>query len=212
MAKWPTSPILLEECCSFTISDLIRLGYLDTDSSVDSGTLSCTRGYNVYSQANISVNIQADKPFISIEYWIGAKRIKYNVGLFSKTSNIGRGVVWFFICPVTGKRCRKLYLINNYFVHRAAFSGCIYTNQSYSHTRRRYYGQMEKLRRIEKITSCMNKPYFKHEYKGKTTKRFLKIRRLLTVEQELWETYTAFQQLISEIGEIKAKLLQLDHK
>src|SRR4051812_25758655 len=29
------------------------------------------------------------------------------------------GYVWFFICPVTGKRCRKLILLDGMYVHNS---------------------------------------------------------------------------------------------
>jgi len=38
----------------------------------------------------------------------------------------GKGVIWHFLCPATRKRCRKLYLVDTYFLHREAFNGCFY--------------------------------------------------------------------------------------
>ena len=53
----------------------------------------------------------------------------YKVYLTSTPSNLNRGEIWYFICPQTKKRCRKLYSIGGYFLHREAFNGCMYKIQ-----------------------------------------------------------------------------------
>src|SRR3712207_7033580 len=43
-----------------------------------------------------------------------------------------RSSVWYFRCPLSGKRACKLYLIDGYFVHRTAVGGILYKSQTYS--------------------------------------------------------------------------------
>jgi len=90
-------------------------------------------------------------------------------------SNLGKGLVWFFICPKTGKRCKKLHLYNSYFYHRTAFNGCMYQSQTLS----------KKARELDKIFSCyfkseklyseLYKKHLKKKYAGKPTKKYLSL-------------------------------------
>ena len=61
--------------------------------------------------------------------------------LTSIPSNLGKGVVWYFICPFTWKRCRKLYLLDERFMHRSALPSEMYECQT----------QSKKWRGIDKI-------------------------------------------------------------
>ncbi|MEH6405997.1 MAG: hypothetical protein V7767_01830 [Leeuwenhoekiella sp.] len=56
----------------------------------------------------------------------------YKVNLVSIPSNIGNGKIWYFLCPETNKRCRNLYSIGGYFLHRKAFKGAMYESQKQS--------------------------------------------------------------------------------
>ena len=40
-------------------------------------------------------------------------------------SNLEEGIVWYFLCPETGKRCGKLYLQGTRFLHREAAKGAM---------------------------------------------------------------------------------------
>jgi len=84
------------------------------------------------------------------------------------------GVVWYFICPLTKKRCRKLYLVNGRYIHSSKI--------------KRFYRIMKPMwfteRPINKILvlkqkqinaeKLIDQKYFKKHYAGKPTKRYLK--------------------------------------
>ncbi len=70
---------------------------------------------------SIQVNTISESPYTELDYKCDSEPIKYIIYLVSVPSNIGVGKVWYFLCPNTGKRCRKLYMINTYFLHRSAF-------------------------------------------------------------------------------------------
>jgi hypothetical protein len=91
------------------------------------------------------------------------------------SSNIGNGRVWYFLCPHTGKRCRKLYLADTYFLHREAFKGCMYEKQTYSKIVRQQFKLWEKVFCSDKIYEQMYKKYFKKQYAGKPTKKYLNL-------------------------------------
>jgi hypothetical protein len=97
------------------------------------------------------------------------------VQLISVPSNLGKGVVWYFVCPHTGKRCRKLYLADTYFYHRSAFKGCMYEKQTLSKRTRNWDKHFSYLYLTDKIYQQINAKHFKKTYSGKPTKKYLKL-------------------------------------
>lgn len=55
--------------------------------------------------------------------WIlvnGANRIQM---VYDQVKGPMSGVVWFFVCPLSGKRCRKLHLEGERYIHASAIRG-----------------------------------------------------------------------------------------
>ncbi|MBE7641054.1 hypothetical protein GUB10_11980 [Salegentibacter sp. BLCTC] len=99
----------------------------------------------------------------------------YTVALKWLPSNIGNGKIWYFICPFTQKRCRKLHLMNGRFMHRSKLPGAMYSKQI----------QSKKWRQIEKIYGCyfdqekyyeqIYSKHFRKYYNGKPTKKYKRL-------------------------------------
>jgi len=178
MPKFPTFPTLYNECKQLSISSLKRWGYL-TPGPCKSGTITWSRGEDerkeVMGEIGIKTNMSADSPYIELNYACNSKSINYQVQLISIPSNIGKGKVWFFICPSTGKRCRKLYLADTYFYHRSAFRGCMYETQTYSQKNRRLFNLYDTAFGADKAYEQIYSKHFKKYYKGKPTKRYSKL-------------------------------------
>lgn len=174
MAKWHTFPTLYDECKTVSISKLKEWGYLEK-GIIKSGTVHWSRNGNRYASIGIEVNTFCDAPFIELDYKCNGEPVKYRVKLVTVPSNIGRGRVWYFLCPNTGKRCRKLYMVDTYFLHREAFRGAMYEKQTHSKYAR---GQLKLFERVfgkEEAYEQLYCKYFKKYYNGKPTKRYLKI-------------------------------------
>ncbi|RUA07181.1 MAG: hypothetical protein DSY82_08590, partial [Flavobacteriia bacterium] len=99
----------------------------------------------------------------------------YKVELVSLPSNIGKGQVWYFLCPQTNKRCRKLYSIDGYFLHREAFKGCMYESQVKSKKQRQFEKEFGTYFKIDDLYDELYKKYSKNTYAGKPTRRYLRI-------------------------------------
>jgi hypothetical protein len=74
-----------------------------------------------------------DEPHIELGFNVHGHRIEQRVPLVSQPSNLGIGVVWFFRCPRTGKKCRKLHFLGRGFYHRSVVAGYHYRKQTESH-------------------------------------------------------------------------------
>lgn len=174
MPKFPTLPTLYDDCKTVSISFLKRYGYLHL-YQCKNGTITWSTNGNKTGWINIAVNTNSESPYLELDYKANGNPINYKVHLVSIPSNIGKGVVWFFICPRTGKRCRKLHLVGSYFYHRSAFSGCMYEKQTYSHQKRRQFQSFDKLFLSERIYEQVYSKHFKSQYAGKPTRRYLRL-------------------------------------
>lgn len=84
------------------------------------------------------------------------------------------GVVWFFICPVTGKRCRKLHFINGRYVHASRIKGYYRNNKPAWYTESKFNDILKLKQAAMDSEKLIGSKHFKTHYAGKPTKRFLK--------------------------------------
>ena len=129
--------------------------------------------------------MDGENPYLELDYKFGDEPRNYKVSLVSMPSNLGRGLIWYFLCPSTNKRCRKLYSIGGYFLHREAFNGCMYDSQ----TKSKKWRQMEKVYGAyfdsDKCYEQLYKKHFKKYYKGKPTKRYLKLKKIIDASEKM---------------------------
>ena len=182
MPRIPTFPKLFDEAKTIEASNLKKWGYLKK-GGFKSGVITWKRHGEIVSSINIVVSY-IEYPILRLSYQYGDEPIHYEIKLESIPSNLGVGQIWYFVCPVTGKRCRKLYCIGKYFLHREAFPNAYYEKQTYSSNYRsmdiafRYYHMMDK------IYSEIYSKYFKKTYNGKPTKRYTKLLEQLDESRE----------------------------
>lgn len=181
MPKFPTFPYLFDEEKNISTSKLLQWGYLKMNTR-KRGTITWSR--NGVETSSIGIEIIMQETEVSeLRLIYTCQDVKYNYGILLEPvpSNIGDGKVWYFICPFTGKRCRKLHLINGKFKHRSSLPGGMYSTQTKS----------KKWRQIEKVYGCyfdserhyeeIYSKYFKKTYNGKLTKRYKKL--LIKIEK-----------------------------
>lgn len=174
MPKPYTFPTLYNEALQIDISKLKGWGYLNPEQ-IKSGTLNWSRNGNPTGSISIKVNTKSEQPYIELDYKYRDEPRNYKVRLVSMPSNLGKGLIWYFLCPQTKKRCRKLYSIGGYFLHREAFNGCMYETQTQSKKYRQLDKTLGAYIKSENLYSELYKKNFKKTYAGKPTKRYLRI-------------------------------------
>lgn len=174
MPKPYTFPTLFDEVKTVSISFLTKYNYLNANQR-QSGTITWSRNGNKTDCISVRVNTQSEQPYIELEYRCNEAPVKYRVQLVSVPSNLGKGVVWYFICPCTDKRCRKLYLTDTYFYHRSAFKGGMYKKQTQSKKQRYFDKTLSLYFRSDELFEQLYKKHFKKLYAGKPTKKYLKL-------------------------------------
>jgi len=169
MPKTSTFPVCFDEVEQVTITSLRRLGFLKPDRLVN-GPYVCIRDGKLSGSINVIANL--DERWIELDYVYGERHINYRVRLESLPKNLG-GFEWYFICPATGRRCRKLYGIGERFLSRFAHHSVKYRTQIESKGYRDLFAAYTKMIRIREHVS---KRHARTTYNGRPTKRY---RRLL---------------------------------
>lgn len=183
MPKPRSFPTLYNEALKLNISKLKDWGYLKP-AQFKAGTLNWKQYGNDAGSISVRGNTTTEQPYIELEYKYKGEPRNYKVLLVYTRSNLGKGKVWYFLCPKTLKRCRVLYLIGGYFYHRSAFKGCMYESQ----TQTKGYRQLDKTIgayfRAEMYYEQINRKHFKKTYAGKPTLKYLElIKRIQKSEQ-----------------------------
>jgi hypothetical protein len=173
MPKPQTFPILYDNLQTISISFLTKHGYL-RPNQWQSGTVSWSRNGNEIGDISITVDTFPENLCLELRYTCNGSLINYKVELIPTISNLGKGVVWVFLCPRTHKRCRKLYLIDTLFLHRTAYSGCMYKVQTESKYNRQVIRKCKPYWKGEDYDQLQAK-HFKRFYNGKPTKRYLRL-------------------------------------
>ncbi len=110
----------------------------------------------------------------------------YKIYLTSVPSNLGKGEVLYFLCPVSNRRCRVLYRAYGYhkWKSREAYDNRLYyecqLSSKLDYANDRYW----KLKR--QLDKIYEEKYIKYFYKGKPTKRALRIKKT-EEERDYWD-------------------------
>jgi hypothetical protein len=172
MGRHSTIPSLFDDCKTISITKLKAWGYLQICTQ-QSGTITWSRNEEIISTIGFSILMGRDFGVFSFNYKCDSESIRYSVDIISQQSNLGNGQLWFFVCPRTGKVCRKLHFANKYFLHRTAFDNHMYESQTVSKTHRMLTKTLYRDLINEKYYDEMYSRHFKKYYNGKPTKRYL---------------------------------------
>lgn len=184
MGRYATFPTTIEDLRVLNLKLLIDNNYLQRNS-FQSGVISWKSNTGNNNSVSVSTSMGEKLGVLTLHYTLNTDRnIKYEIKLISKTSNLGKGLIWFFLCPFTGKYCRKLHLIDGYFQHRTANPYIMYEKQIEPKIWRLWNKQFAS-EINEHLYFDLYSKYFKRYYKGKITKRFSRIRKKLNLTDEM---------------------------
>jgi len=184
-------PITYEDCKSIEIKILKKNNYLQSNQ-LNECIIRWYINEETTGRMQLIVNTLSANPYIELSYALNEEGIQYKVQLIKEKSNLGIGEIWYFICPFTNKRCRKLYLLNKYFSHRNRFKGVFYEKQILSKSNRKILGIFSKIDQINNAIEETESKHFRRYYNKAKTKRLIKLRKI--INQEIY---------IKEINNIK---------
>ncbi|MGN5953724.1 hypothetical protein ACP6L2_03825 [Sphingobacterium lactis] len=168
---------LIENATVLSISDIKKWGYLETENK--SGVITWSRNGKKTSAISIRTVINTGT-YLELSYtYQKTELVKYLVEITYIESNLKNGEIPYFICPSTGKRCRKLYSIGKYFLHREAYYNTMYEKQTESKKMRNFTKIMGPYYEVDKVNEELYSKHFKNFYNGKPTKRFVRLMKKL---------------------------------
>lgn len=176
MGRYSNIPTLYDFCKTLSISDLKRWKYLKPNKFISS-TITFKNYYAEDFKVSMQVCTDLENPFTELKYTINGTEINYRIRFELVPSNLGKGFVWFFICPRSGNRCRKLYLIDSHFYHRSAYNFGTYQTQTLGTKDKFLIRQFDKMTKANNARSKLYSKNFKKQYNGKPTKQYLKLLR-----------------------------------
>ena len=115
MGRRSTGAWTTDECLRLELPFLWKNGYFKAGSLIQ-GSISWTND----SQVNFTSSYIEKEKWLRLYYTIEDKQIgkKHNydvtIQLCEVPSNLGKGMIPYFLCPVLGKRCRVLYQAYGY--------------------------------------------------------------------------------------------------
>jgi hypothetical protein len=180
-----SSSITVGEATKLDLSYLIKKKFIQKGKEVNfhltwtNGSQICC--YSVYNENDIYVRLSYR---VTDKLTNELKDYDYKVYIQKVKSNLGTGEVLYFVCPETALYCRKLFMCYGYyrFKHRLAYNNKIYyhsqTVSKESRNNTRYF----------KLEDKINKIYEQREskiYKGKTTKKHLRLLKLINKKVEV---------------------------
>ncbi|MCF2220957.1 hypothetical protein H9Q08_16860 [Chryseobacterium sp. PS-8] len=172
----------VEDLRSLSIKDIKR--YLKPNTFSDNGVLTYYRGGKRTGSISIESQIFDTEGTITLSYKYRQElNIRYEIQLISKPSNLGKAIVWYFVCPKTEKISRTLHLKGGYCYHRSAFPELYYENQVLSNNWRKVQKAME-IELSEKVFEEYFKKHRKKTYRGISTKKESKLKQLIKIKEE----------------------------
>ena len=178
MGRYSNYPNTVEDCITINLKILTQKGNTYFKKyGTQMGVITWSVNNEKTASINIEVTHKEDQSFIILSYNFNKEPIYYKINLAYKISNLGKGKIWYFVCPKTKKLCRKLYLNEGYFLHRTAFSSLMYNKQIESKKYRTLHKIFKTYAYKDELHAELYSKYFKTHYNGKPTKRYLKIKR-----------------------------------
>jgi hypothetical protein len=168
MPRPKTDPPTTDFTQKIQVSDLRRWGYLQPGSYSFTITL-----YNLYTgtpsrQMACELSMSEAGGLLRLRYSVSEVPYDYLIQLEAVASNLGRGMYYLFICPLSGQRAKTLYSCWNScgFVHRTTL-GIKYETQYVSGP---FGATLPFFKRHLLVSRQLARPQNKKRYAGKPTR------------------------------------------
>lgn len=175
----------IEEMLQLSITDLKRLGMLQP-AAYQYTPVNWTRGGRKTASIAVATDTRGEIPTVRFVYNCNGSPVDYTAPLRFAPSNLNRGGYYYFVCPVTGRSCRKLYLVGGRFVSRFAFRA-LYDRQTKSRAERSgLFGYLNAVSDLDRITRQKGRKMY---YRDKITPYGLRVERLAARVERLGAVY-----------------------
>lgn len=199
MGRYSTGALTVNAIQRLEISNLNRYGYFNFIKAKRYGHHTQTMKWNNGGSIGIETHNTKEGCFLVLNYTVTDKStgvktsIEYKVQIEFIPSNLGKGYLLYFICPVSFKRCRILYRAYGslHFKAREAYQYRLYYKAQTSSKKYALLDRYDTVRtKVETIRDCKRRN--QTTFKGKPTKRSLKYNDLIDKYEKLDELSERF--------------------
>lgn len=167
MPKLYSFPVIFDEVPAITIGELNKRGFFRPGFNI--GSISWG------NQSIKVVGVIDDNPGLVLDYNLNGQHVRDCVKLTSTRSNLNDSKIYWFTCPATRVKCKKLYLLDGHFVHRTANPKGMYRIQARPSKYREWEKTVGAYLDAEKARDDVNGKNFVKYRSGKPTKRYRKL-------------------------------------
>jgi len=173
------------ETCRIELSYLLKRELLQK-GTVTLSSLNWTNGSSIRIECHYTNEEQYIRLLYTLTSWNGEKsELDYKIQLTFVPSNLGKGKVPYFVCPVSGNRCRILYKAygSPIWKSRGAYNHTIFYA---SQTSSKLSKMNDKYWKLDKeIIAIYKDNRYQTHYKGKPTRRYKRYLRLLEEQEKV---------------------------
>ena len=176
-----SSAITTNEAVRLNVTSLVKNRLFVDGMSIESN-ISWSNGANI----NLVTSCQNHEKQVKLKYSYNGSLKEYVVKIEEIPSNLGKGSIKYFICPETGKKCKTLYCCYNsdVFKSRTAYSNRIYY---FIQTISKEYRTASRFNKTDKQVDTLITSLRHKSYKGKPTKRYIHLQKLIKKRNYLEE-------------------------
>lgn len=198
MGRYSTGIFTTNQVQRIELSYLLKHGFIIKNSIV-SGTISWSNGNTIRFESKYFDS----EAFIRLIYTNTKHSTNevtehdYKIQLETVPSNLGKGELVYFICPVSGKRCRILYKVydSKIWKSRGAYQNRIYYQTQLESKILRPYKYMF----VDSLLDELYRKKKKSHYKGKPTRIMKRIAELERKNDLAMMGYDKFERLLCGI-------------
>jgi len=175
MPKRPTFPSMTDRTVRVDLTIFKEWGLLKPDLK-SSGTYQDVRNGELFGSIDFFLHT-GTAPYCVFSGKFKGIPFEKTIKMVAIESNLNHKIaltdskVYYFLCPITGKRCRKLYVIGGRFGSAKGFD-LYYPQQVLSKNQISWESYFGALRELEKVDAELFSSGMRTSYNGKITKRY----------------------------------------
>lgn len=146
--------VILEELPSISVDQLMKLFLMQRvgERTKQINLISQDKGRKkIIGSLLITVHIEQGNDYLILDYEVGAKEIRTRIDLKAIESHLGKWYKYSFLCRVTRKSVKRIYLDGYHFISRHAIKNPYYRKQLETKKKRNNLWRIRKVLKLTKL-------------------------------------------------------------
>lgn len=187
MPKYSTGAYTTGEALRIEINFLFKNGFIENGKILNKSLMWTDANGNPCGNIGVMSVFTNDEKYIQLNYTLTESngdeyKRNYKVYITGVKSNLGKGLNYYFLCPVSNRRCKILYGAygSHYFKSRESYQNRIYYDCQIAS---KHYYSIQRYFTLEKRLEKLCRKKHRETYNGAKTRS---VKNIDKVEQELY--------------------------